>query len=87
MGAGRIVAVIAGVVVGLLAIGFLVGGVLLTVGYAVTAEDDGYFDTSPKRFGTPTFAVTTEEADLAADPAPPDWLWDFVDFSVRFRVV
>jgi hypothetical protein len=79
--------VIAGVVVGVFAIGFLVGGVFLTVGYAVTAEDDGYFDTSPKRFGTPTFAVTTEEADLAADPAPPDWLWDFVDFSIRFRVV
>lgn len=87
MSAGRIVAVIAGVVIGLLAIGFLVGGVFLTVGYAVTAEDDGYFDTSPQRFGTPTYAVTTEEADLSADPAPPDWLWDFVDFSVRFRVV
>jgi hypothetical protein len=85
--AGRIVAVIAGVVVGLLAIGFLIGGAFLTVGYAVTAEDDGYFDTSPKRFGSPAFAVTTEEAELAADPAPPDWLWDFVDFSVRFRVV
>lgn len=87
MSAGRIVAVIAGVVVGLLALGFLIGGVFLTVGYAVTAEDDGYFDTSPRRFGTPTFAVTTEEADLVADPAPPGWLRDFVDFSVRFRVV
>jgi len=85
--AGRIVAVIAGVVVGLFALGFLIGGAFLTVGYAVTAEDDGYFDTSPKRFGTPTFAVTTEEADLVADPAPPGWLRDLVDFSVRFRVV
>ncbi|MCJ7782221.1 MAG: hypothetical protein MUQ27_15510, partial [Acidimicrobiia bacterium] len=84
--AGRIVAVIAGVVVGLLGIGFLIGGAFLTVGYAVTAEDDGYFDTSPTRFGSQAFAVTTEEAELAADPAPPDWLWDFVDFSVRFRV-
>jgi hypothetical protein len=79
--------VIAGAFVALLALGFLIGGAFLTVGYAVTAEDDGYFDTSPRRFGTPTFAVTTEEADLTADPAPPDWLWDFVDFSVRFRVV
>ena len=87
MSAGRIVAVIAGVVVGLFALGFLIGGVFLTVGYAVTAEDNGYFDTSPRRFGTPTFAVTTEEADLVADPAPPGWLRDFVDFSVRFRVV
>ena len=87
MSAGRIVAVIAGVVVGLFALGFLIGGAFLTVGYALTAEDDGYFDTSPRRFGTPTFAVTTEEADLVADPAPPEWLRDLVDFSVRFRVV
>jgi len=87
MSAGRIVAVVAGVIVGLMAIFFLIAGAFLTVGYAVTTEDDGYFDTSPKRFGTPTAAITTEEADLTADPAPPDWLWEFLDFSVRFRVV
>lgn len=87
MSAGRVVAVIAGVLVGLVAIGLLIGGTFLTIGYVVTAEDDGYFDTPAKRFGTPTVAVTTEEADLAADPAPPDQLWDFIDFSVRFRVV
>jgi hypothetical protein len=85
--AGRVVAVIAGVLVGLVAIGLLIGGAFLTIGYAVTAEDGGYFDTPAKRFGTPTVAVTTEEANVVADPAPPDWLWDFVDFSVRFRVV
>jgi hypothetical protein len=87
MSAGRIVAVVAGVIVGLMAIFFLIAGAFLTVGYAVTTEDDGYFDTSPKRFGTPTAAITTEEADLTADPAPPDVFWEFLDFSVRFRVV
>lgn len=86
MSAGRVVAIIAGVLVGLIAIGFLIAGTFLTVGYAVTAEDDGYFDTSPKRFGTATVAVTTEEADLVAEPAPPGWLWDSIGFSLRFRV-
>jgi len=83
--AGRIIAVVVGVIVGLIAIGFLVAGTFLTIGSALTAEDDGYFDTSPRRFGTETVAITTEEADLAADPAPPDRLWDFIDLSVRFR--
>ncbi len=86
MSPGRIVAVVAGVLVGLISLGFLTAGGFLTIGYAVTTEDDGYFDTSPRRFGSETVAITTEEADLAADPAPPTELWDFIDFSVRFRV-
>lgn len=86
MSPGRVVAVVAGVLVGLIALGVLTAGAFLTIGYAATTQDDGYFDTSPRRFGTETVAITTEEADLAADPAPPAELWDFVDFSVRFRV-
>ena len=86
MSPGRIVAVVAGVLVGLFALGVLAGGLFLTIGSALTAEDDGYFDTAPRRFGTETVAITTEEADLAADPAPPDRLWDFIDLSVRFQV-
>ena len=68
MSAGRIVAVIAGVIVGLMALGLLVAGMFLAIGYTVTTEDDGFFDTSPKRFGTPTAAITTEEADLTPEP-------------------
>lgn len=86
MSAGRIVAVIAGVIVGLMAIGLLVAGMFLAIGYAVTTEDDGYFDTSPKRFGTPTAAITTEEADLTPEPDTPAWVWDFADLTVRFSV-
>jgi len=86
MSPGRIVAVVAGVLVGLFALAVLAGGMFLAIGSALTAEDDGYFDTSSRRFGTETVAITTEEADLAADPAPPDELWDFIDLSVRFRV-
>ncbi len=86
MSAGRVVAIIAGVVVGLIAIGFLIAGTFLTVGYAITAEDGGYFDTASKRFSTTAVAVTTEEADLTAEPAPPEWLWESIDFSLRFRV-
>jgi len=86
MSPGRIIAVVVGVLVGLFALAILAGGLFLTIGSALTAEDDGYFDTAPRRFGTETVAIATEEAELAADPAPPDRLWDFIDLSVRFRV-
>ena len=86
MSPGRIVAVVAGILVGLFALAVLAGGVFLAIGSALTAEDDGYFDTSPRRFATESIAITTGEADLAADPAPPDKIWDFIDLSVRFRV-
>jgi hypothetical protein len=85
MKAGRIVAVIVGVLVLLPAIGLFVGGAALTVAYVVEREDDGYFDATLDRLNSATAAITTGEVDLRADPGPPDWLLEFVDVSVRLQ--
>ncbi|MCH7846639.1 MAG: DUF4389 domain-containing protein [Acidobacteria bacterium] len=84
MSPGRIAVIVIGVVLALPALGLLLGGAALTVGYA-TERDDGYFDVTLERLSTPTAAITTEEADLRADPGPPDWVLDFVDFSIRIQ--
>lgn len=82
---GRIAAIVIGVVLAVPALGLLVGGVALTVGYATERDDGGYFDATLERLSTPTAAITTGEADLRADPGPPDRVLDFVDFSVRIQ--
>jgi hypothetical protein len=70
---GRIAALIAAAVAGLLAFGFLAsGGGLL---WADTKKDDqGYFSTGSDRFSTSTYAISTEELDVDADV--PGWLLD-----------
>lgn len=85
MKSGRIAAIVVGVLLGLPALGLLVGGAALTVGYATQRDDDGYFDATLDRLSTSKAAITTQEADLRADPGPPDWVLDFVDFSVRIQ--
>jgi hypothetical protein len=82
---GRIAAIVIGVLLAVPALVLLVGGVALTVGYATERADDGYFDATLERLSTPTAAITTGEADLRADPGPPDRVLDFVDFSVRIQ--
>jgi len=85
MKAGRIVAVVIGVLVLLPALGLLIGGSVLTVAHVVEREDDGYFDVTLDRLSSATAAIITSEVDLRADPGPPDWFLDFVDVSVRLR--
>ena len=85
MSAGRIVGIVIGALFGLLALGLMAGGAFLTVGYAIVTAGDGYFDADLERLSTATAAVTTEEADLQADPGPPDWVMDFLDVSVQIK--
>jgi hypothetical protein len=85
MKAGRIIAVIIGVLLLLPAFALFIGGSALTVAHVVEREDDGYFDVTLDRLTSATAAITTSEVDLRADPGPPDWFIDFVDASVRIR--
>ena len=84
MSPGRIVAVILGAVLALVAVGLLVGGGLLAFAYAVESEDGGYFDETLDRVGTATAAITTEEVDLRTNPGP-EWGLDVLDVSVRLQ--
>jgi hypothetical protein len=85
MKAGRIAAVIIGVLILLPAFGVFVGGAALTIAHIVEREDDGYFDVTLDRLTSATAAITTSEVDMRADPGPPDWFFDLVDASVRIR--
>jgi hypothetical protein len=82
---GRIAVIVIGVLLALPALALFVGGATLTVGYATERDDGGYFDATLERLSTATAAITTGEADLRADPGPPDWLLDFVDVSIRIK--
>jgi len=64
--AGRTVAVVAGALAAILALGaFAVGGVLL---YADGQKDhDGYLSTASHRFHTSTYALATDDIDLDTD--------------------
>lgn len=83
---GRIVAVVIGALIALPSLALVIGGTAFTIGYAIEREDDGYFDATLERLSSATAAITTEDADLRADPGPPDWFVDFVDVSLRLQV-
>ncbi len=85
MSAGRIIGIVIGSLLGLMALGLLAGGAFLSIGYAIVTAGDGYFDADLERLSTATAAITTEEADLQADPGPPDWVMDFMDVSVQIK--
>jgi hypothetical protein len=68
------------------ALGLFLGGVVLTVAHVVEREDDGYFDVTLDRLNSATAAIVTSEADMRADPGPPDWFLDLIDVSVRLQV-
>ena len=57
MSPGRIAAIVIGVLLAVPALGFLVGGAALTVGYVTERADDGYFDVTLDRLSTPTAAA------------------------------
>jgi hypothetical protein len=85
MNTRRIVALVVGCVLILPAIGVLLAGGALAVGYTTQRDDDGYFDVTIEQLQTPTAAITGEDVKFAADPGSPDWLIDAIDLDVRLR--
>jgi hypothetical protein len=81
----RIIALVAGCVLLLPALGMLLGGGALALAYATQRNDDGYFDVRIERLETITVAITGEDLDFAADPGSPDWLIDAIDLDVQLR--
>ena len=81
MSTKRIVALVVGCVMILPAIGMLLAGGALAVGYVTQRDDDGYFDVTIDQLQTPTAAITGEDVKFAADPGSPDWLIDAIDLD------
>lgn len=85
MRATRIVALVVGSLLGLLATVLLVSGTILGGSYAARS-DDGFIEATLDPLVSPTPAVTAERIDLATDPGTPDWVIDILDTDVRLRV-
>ncbi len=85
MRATRIVALVLGSLLGLVATVLLVSGTVLGGSYAARS-DDGFIEATLDPLVSPTAAVTAERIDLATDPGTPDWVIDILDTDVRLRV-
>jgi hypothetical protein len=78
---GWVVAVIAGALISLIAIGPLIGGGFLLWANATQRDDSGFFTTSSQRFETTSYAITSEKIDLGANPADRDTGVDLGDIA------
>jgi hypothetical protein len=83
-GGGRIVAIVAGSVAAVVAIGFMAAGALLLWGDSKT-DDQGYLSTGKDRYAASTYALATDNLDIDLDGA--GWIMDRDDVGdVRLAV-
>ena len=72
--AGRIVLVILGSIVALLAAGLLAAGGALLWADQTQRDDDGFLSTPTERFATDSYAITSESIDLFEADTGGDWI-------------
>lgn len=82
----RIVGLVAGCLILVVAVGLFAGGGLLVGAHVAGRDADGFYAVDLTRLESPGHAITTEEVDLGVDPGPPRWLVDEADVTVRLRV-
>jgi hypothetical protein len=80
---GRIVALIVGVIIALVAFGLVAGGGALTWAHATQRDADGFITSPDYRLETSGYALASGEVDIAAQAA--DW-WPSDLLDVRFVV-
>lgn len=85
MRASRIVALLVGSLLGLMATVLLVSGTMLA-GSTAASAGDSFLDVNLDPLVSRTVAVTAEEIDLRTDPGAPDWIINAIDTDVRLRV-
>ncbi len=74
MSAGRIVAIVFGAIAALIALVLLAGVGVLLWAHTTQRDDDGYYSTRYERFGSPGYAVSSDDLDLGTEG--PDWLFE-----------
>jgi Domain of unknown function (DUF4389) len=81
--AGKVVLIVVGVIAGLFAFAFLVGGCALVAVDQTQRDDDGFLMSPSVEFQTPTYAIVSETADL--DTQGAEWALDTFLGTVRIR--
>ncbi len=81
--AGKVVLVVLGVVAGILAFAFLVGGCALVAVDRTQRDDDGFLMSPSRELTTSTYAIVSESAELDTDGA--EWALDTFLGTVRIR--
>jgi hypothetical protein len=84
MSTGKIAAIIVGGIVGLVAIGLLIGGVFLIVVNETQRGPDDFFTTDEVALSTESYALVSEDVDLGAEPG--DWFPSGRLATVRIEV-
>jgi hypothetical protein len=69
---GRVVSVVAGCVLALLALGLVVGGGAV-LAWGATQRTDGYLTSATTTFDSPGYAITSERLQLVGDGLGSDW--------------
>jgi hypothetical protein len=85
-GAGRIIALIGGSLLALVALGLAIGGVILILAHGTARDSAGFYTSDTERFSTPTYALTSEGmqiGDVHGDGA--EWALGAIDATVRVR--
>jgi hypothetical protein len=81
--AGRVVLIVVGVLVGIVAFGMLAGGCALVAVDQTQRDDDGFLMSPTQDFATPAYAIVSESADIDADGG--EWALDTFLGTVRIR--
>lgn len=74
MSAGRVVALVAGIIVALVALGLLAGAGTLLWAHTTQRDDDGFYTTRSEPFRTLSYAIRTDDLDIGTEG--PDWLFE-----------
>jgi Domain of unknown function (DUF4389) len=81
--AGRVVLIVVGVIVGIVAFGLLAGGCALVAVDQTQRDDDGFLMSPTQDLSSSRFAIVSESADLDTDGA--EWALDTFLGTVRIR--
>ena len=85
-GAGRVLALIFGSLLALIALGLAMAGVMLVIAHGTARDAAGFYTSDSERFSTPTYALTSEGMQIGdVDGHGADWALDAIDATVRIR--
>lgn len=82
---GRIVALVVGIVLLLIAIPMIAGGIAVLVA-SVTEDNDGFFEAELDPLDTSTVGFTAKVGDVSDSTDAPQWALDRLDVDFRVRV-